>query len=98
MLFEDSYQPGEVEQGPAEAVHFIDDYGINLPRLNVLHQRMQRGSFQIGSGVTAVVITSLQSHPAHIPLARNIGLGGLPLRVQRVEWLRQAFVGRLASV
>ena len=47
---------------------------------------------------TAVVILARQQLPAFMFLAGNIGLTGLPLRMERVEILLKTIFGTLAGI
>ena len=49
-------------------------------------------------GEAAVVVVFPAADPTLVGLALDIGLGRFPLRVQRTEFLVEAFFGRLASV
>ena len=56
------------------------------------------GPVHVGAGETAVVVEFGQSDPAFAPLAPNEGLGSLALRIERVEFLLEAFFGRFSRV
>src|SRR2546425_385315 len=44
-------QPGEIEQGPAQAVYLIDDYAIHLTSLNVLHEARTAGRSRLAQSI-----------------------------------------------
>src|SRR6476661_252727 len=50
------------------------------------------------AGEPAVVISRALAHPAFVPLAVDEGLAGFALRLQRIEFLLEPFLGRFASV
>ena len=60
--------------------------------------RLQGRPLQRAAGETAIVITVRHQEPAFGPLAGDIGLTGLALGVEAVEFLLEAFFGRLAGV
>src|SRR5262249_37860948 len=61
-------------------------------------QPLEGGSIEIGTGETAIVVAVADQQPAFRFLARHIGLAGLALRVEAVELLLEAFLGRFARV
>src|SRR5271166_4071754 len=68
------------------------------PRRDVGEQPVQSGPLHRGAGEPAVVISRAQAHPAFVPLAVDEGLAGFALRPQRIEFLFEALLGRLAGV
>src|SRR6202011_4698458 len=81
-----------------QAVDLVDDHGIDLPCRDVGEQLLQSGPSHRGAREPAVVITFRQAHPAFVPLARDEGLTGFALRVQRIELLLEPLLGRLAGI
>ncbi len=98
MLVEDLHDPGEVEQGPGQAVDLVDDHAVDPPRLDVGHEPLQRRPVHVAAGEAAVVVGVGQADPALVLLARDVRLGGLPLGVEGVELLVEALLGGLAGV
>ncbi len=87
------HQASKIQQRAAEPVHLVDQHAIDITAFDVRQQLPQRGTFQVRSGVSAIVITRGERGPAGMTLAANVSLGGLPLRLQRVEFLVQTFFG-----
>ena len=56
------------------------------------------GPLQRAAGEAAVVVGVADQRPAFGPLAGDVGLAGLALRLQRVELLVEALLGRLPGV
>ena len=98
VAIEDFHKAREVEQGAAEAVHFVDHDAINAAGLDVRHESLERGALQVAAGEAAVIVSIRQACPALVALTRNIGLGRFPLSVQGVELLLQSLVGGLAGI
>ena len=92
------HKPGKIRQRPGQPVDLVDDDRVDPPDLDIGEQALQRRALQGGAGDTAIVVTGGQHDPALVLLARDIGLAGLPLRLQRVEVLFQAFFGGFAGV
>src|SRR6267142_127906 len=57
-----------------------------------------RRPVDVRAAVAAIVIASGQTTPALVPLAGDISLAGLPLRIEGVEVLIESFLGALARV
>ena len=92
------HKPGKIRQRPGQPVDLVDDDRVDPPDLDIGEQALQRRALQGGAGDTAIVVTGGQHDPALVLLARDIGLAGLPLRLQRVEVLFKAFFGGFAGV
>src|SRR6516225_1943564 len=60
--------------------------------------RLQSRPTDRRAGEPAVIITRAQAHPAFVPLAGDEGLAGLALRLQRIEFLVEPFLGGFAGV
>ena len=80
-------QLGEVHQRAGEPVDLVDDHDIDQPGLDVGEQPLQRRPLQRAAGDAAVVVAVGHQHPALGPLAGDVGLAGLALRVEGVELL-----------
>jgi hypothetical protein len=63
-----------------------------------VEQPRKSRAVHVGSGEAAVIIEFGQSVPSFAPLALDEGLGGFALRVERVEFLIEAFFGRFPRV
>ena len=89
---------GEIGERPAEPVDLVDDDHVDQSGLDVGEQSLERRAVQGAAGDTAVVVPVTNRHPALGLLARDVGLTGLALGVERIELLLQAFLGRFAGV
>jgi DNA-binding NarL/FixJ family response regulator len=98
VLFQDLHDLAEVADRAAEAVHLVDHHAIDLFGLDVGKQAAQGRAVHVGSGVAAVVVLVRHERPALAGLAADEGLAGVALRVERVEVLVQALVGRFPRV
>ena len=81
-----------------EPVDFVDHDDIDQSILDVGQQAFQAGAFQRAAGNAAVVILVANQHPAFRPLAGDVGLAGLALGVQAVEFLFKTLLGRLPRI
>src|SRR5579875_1813842 len=81
-----------------QAVHLVDDHAVDLARLDVGQESLERGPLHVAAGKAAVVIAVGQARPALAGLALDERLAGLALGVERVELLLQALFGGLAGV
>jgi hypothetical protein len=91
-------QLGEVRQAAREAVDFVDDHGIDLPRFDVDHQTAQPGPFHVAARVAAVVVSVVDGNPALMPLAGNKGQARITLCFEAVVFLVEPFISGLAGV
>ena len=98
VLFEDLDNAGEVDQRPAQPVHLVDDHAVDRPAANVGQEPFQGGPVQVAAAEAAIVVALGQGDKPLAALAEDEGFGGLALRVERVEFLIEAFVGGLAGV
>jgi hypothetical protein len=89
---------GKIGERAGQAVDLIDHHDIDPPGREVGEQLLQSGPSHRGAGEPAVVITFRQAHPAFVPLARDEGLTGFALRLQRIELLLEPLLGRFAGV
>ena len=95
---EDLDDLGEIGERPGQPVDLVDDDDVDPPRLDVGEQPLQRRPLHRGAGEPAVVVSRAQAHPALVPLAGDVGLAGLALRMQRVELLLEPLLGGFAGV
>jgi len=82
----------KVKQRAGEQIDLVHDNDINLRAPDVSQKPLQSWSLQRCSGVAAIVILSLEGHPALMLLTCNEGLAGFPLRIERVEVLLEALL------
>jgi len=87
-------QPSKVGEASGQAIDLVDDHDVDLIGHDVVHEALERRPLHVASGVAAVVITIAYRGPPFGPLAHDVGLPGLALRIERIEGLVQAFVGR----
>src|SRR5216684_1600862 len=66
--------------------------------LDIGQQPSESRPFRRSSGISAVVIQRGKGGPALVPLTLYIGVTGLALRVQGIEILLQALLGRFPGV
>ena len=76
---EDLDDPREVQQGPAEPVHLVNDDAVNGPGLDRGQKPLQCRPIHIAAGVTAIVEMLGDHLPALILLAGDEGLAMLPV-------------------
>ena len=81
------HEPGEVQQGAGEAVHFVNDHAVDVPCLDVGHQVGQCGAFDVPAAEPAVVVVGGQAGPTVSLLALDVRLASFPLSVERIEVL-----------
>src|SRR5438876_1239507 len=67
-------------------------------RLDIPNQLLQRRPLQTAAGESTIIIAIGDRHPASGLLAGDIGLAGLTLRIETIEFLVEAFLGRLARI
>ena len=91
-------QLGKIHQRAAETIDLVDHHHVDALRLDVGQQALQRRTLQRCAGDPAVIVAVRHQQPALGLLARDIGLAGLALGVERVELLLQAFLAGLARV
>ena len=91
MSIEDLDHLGEIGERAGQPVDLVDDDDVDPPGLDVGKQALQRRALQGGARDAAIVVTGGQRDPPLVLLAGDIGCAGLPLGLQRVEGLLEAF-------
>ena len=76
----------------------VDNDDLNLAGLDVLQKPLEGRPLHRPAGQASVVIHVAKRDPSGMTLAHDIGLASLPLGVERIEFLIEAFVGRFSSV
>jgi hypothetical protein len=89
---------GEVGERAGQPIDLIDDDNVDLPRPNLLQERLQRWTLQRGAGKAAIVEFVADEFPAFMRLALDIGFAGFALGVERVEGEIEIVLGGFARV
>src|SRR4029077_19347977 len=95
---EDLDNLGKIGKRAGQPVDLVDDHDIDPPRRKVGEQLLQSRPVYRGAGEPAVIIGRAEAYPAFVPVARDEGLTGLALRLQRIELLLEPLLGRFAGV
>jgi hypothetical protein len=82
VLFEDLDDASEVDQRPAQPIHLIYDHAPDRSGLDVAQEALQGGAVHVAATEAAIVIMRGQQRPSLLPLAEDVGLRALPLRIQ----------------
>src|ERR1019366_10011099 len=90
------HQLREVEERAAQAVDLVDDYDVDLFLINFGQESLESWPFDVCAGEPAVVVALVDEGPAWLLL--YIRGAGLPLSVEGVEVLLEAYGGGLAGV
>ena len=90
------HHAGEIQQRPAQPVHFVDHHAVDAARLDVDQPPPHRRPVHVAARKAPVVIQLRQADAAFVLLAGDVGLGRFPLGVERVELLLQSLFGRLS--
>ena len=85
MAVEQFNQLGEVRQRPRQAVDFVDNDDIDLPRADIIQQLLKVGTVGGPTGVPAIVIAGSDHGPAGMGLALDIGRSGIVLRISELN-------------
>src|SRR5690606_14628038 len=93
-----SLEAREVEERAAEAVDLVDDDDVDLARVDVGEQALERGALDVRASEAAVVVALGQRLPALAPHRPDVELGGLALGVEGVEVGLEPLARRLAGV
>ena len=88
----------EIGERAGKAIDLVDHDHIDLAGLDIGQQLLEGRAVEVTAGVCGVVILLGQGPPSLERLALDIGLAGLPLGVQRVEFLLKAMLGGFAGV
>src|SRR5450759_2121539 len=83
---------GKIGQAAGETIDLIDDDGVDLVGFNIFEQSLERWSVQSSPGISSVVVAGREFSPAFVSLARNKGLAGFPLSIERIEGLLESFL------
>jgi hypothetical protein len=86
MFIKQLNQLGEIGEGAGEAVDLIDHNDGDLAGPDIDQEFLQGRTFERGFGQTAVVVVLRVEAPALMRLALDIGLAGLALGIERVEF------------
>ena len=98
MSVEQLHKLGKIRQRPSEPVDLVDHDHIDPARLHLGEQPPQGRPLQAATRVAAVVVSLRSQAPALMSLALDVGFRGLALVVERVEFLLEPLLGRLAGV
>src|SRR5260370_25777018 len=80
-------QAGKVSQSPGQPVDLVGHDHIDPAGADIGEQTLQARAEQIAAGEPAVIIGGREHDPAFVPLAADIRLTGLALRLPPVEFL-----------
>src|SRR3984893_4096541 len=97
-LIEQLDQLGEGGERAGEAVDLIDHHDGDLASPDIGQELLQGRAVEGGSREAAIVIAVWNQAPALMRLALDIGLAGLPLGIERVEFEIEIVLGRFAGV
>ena len=93
MRIEDVDDLGEVGERAGQPVDLVDDHDLDLARFDVGEQPLKSWPLHRAARKASVVVHVGNGDPSGVPLARDVGLASLPLRVERVELLLEALIG-----
>ena len=85
---------GEVGERAGQAIDLVDHHHINRSGLYVAQEPLQGRAVHRPSREAAIIVVGFDQDPALMGLALDVGLGGLALRVERIEILLQPMLGR----
>src|SRR6516164_1819319 len=89
---------GEISQRAGQPVDLVNQHNVNLARLDIGQELLQRRAVERGAGECAVVVAAGDQPPAFVRLALYICLAGLALGVERVEGQLEIVLGRLTRI
>src|SRR5262249_54819452 len=81
-----------------EPVNLVDHHGGNLAGPDIGQQRLQGRAVERGPRQAAIIVAVGNEPPALMCLALDVGLTGLALGIERVEFEVEIMLGRLAGV
>ena len=89
---------GKVGERTGEAVDLVDDDHLDTARFDVREQLLETRAPHVAAGKSTIVVVGADGLPAFMFLALDIGLAGFPLRIERVEFLLESLLRRLAGI
>src|ERR1700730_9260792 len=98
LCVEDLDQPPKICQRAGEPVDLVDDDDVDPSGLDVGEQASQRRPLHIATRERAIVVTGSGQYPTLVALATDVRLAGFALRLERVEFLVEPFLGGFAGV
>ena len=87
MTVEQFDELGKVSERARQAIDLVDDYDVDLSRLNVSQQTLESWSIGRTAGEAAVIVAIADQGPGRMDLASNVGFRSFVLGVERVEVL-----------
>jgi hypothetical protein len=98
MTFEQLDQLVKIQQRAGQPVDLVDHHDVYPTGLDIGQETLKGRAVERAAGHAAVVIAVGNQDPTFPALAGDIGLAGLPLGVQRVEFHLEAFLAGFAGV
>src|ERR1700730_2724354 len=98
MGVEDVDDLGKICERPRQPIDLVDNDDLNLAGLDVLQKPLERRPLHRPAGQASVVVHVGKCDPSGMPLAHDVGLARLPLSIERIEFLLEAFVGRFSWI
>ena len=98
LLIEQLDQLGEVGERAGEAVDLIDHHDGDLAGPDIGQELLQGRAVEGGSREAAIIIAVRNEALALMRLALDVGLAGLALGIERVEFEIEIVLGRFAGV
>ena len=89
---------GEIGERPGQTVDLVDHHDIDPAGLDVGKQLLEGGSLHRAAGNPTIVVAGSDQPPTLAGLTLDVGLAGLALGIERVEFLLQSLLGRFAGV
>jgi hypothetical protein len=86
------YDLGEIEQASGEAIHLINNDGVDFAGIDICKQAFETRAFEGSSGESSIVVPGGQDPPTLMMLAVDVGFAGFALGVQGVEGLFQTLL------
>src|SRR5271166_1621136 len=97
LRVEDLDDLGEISQRSRQSVDVDDDY-VDLVGTNVVQELLQRRAIHRASGIGSIIVERGENRPTFVLLARDVGLAGFALCIERIELLLEALLRRFAGV
>src|ERR1700733_1735675 len=98
VLLENAQHAREVQQRPAQTVDFVYHHAVQCARLDRLEQPRQSWSIHVRAGETAIIIEFRQRDPAFPLLTLDESLAASALRIERVKFLIESFLGGFPGI